>query len=125
MLDIPLTRTITQERLIIDTATSALIPNDISVRHTRLAANTTTMVSYVPDCARSTLTIPLDQGLRFLHFGKQVGVSNDSSRIPDFSTSLVQPRNDPYDRTFRYIRQLDDFGERLRPLASSTILDPS
>ena len=54
------------------------------------------------------LTIPLDQCLRFFHLGKQIRISNDPRRIPDFSASLVQPRDNPHNRSFRDISQLDD-----------------
>lgn len=66
--------------------------------------------SYLED---EQLTIPLNQCLCFLHFRKQVGITNDPSCISYFTTSLVQPRNDPHNGSFGDISQLDDFREWL------------
>ena len=60
------------------------------------------------------LTIPLDERLGFFHLGKQVGITDDSSGISDFSTSLVQTGDDPDNSSFGYVCQLDDFREWLR-----------
>jgi hypothetical protein len=98
-------------------AKTPLQPNDYRYK---LAANTTTPVSSTSHLEDKQLTIPLDQCLCFLHFRKQVGITNNSSCVSDFTTSLIQPRDDSHDRSLGDISQLDDFSEWL--LISSRIL---
>jgi hypothetical protein len=89
-------------------------PNDYRYK---LAANTTTPVSSTSYLEDKKLTIPFDQCLCFLHFRKQVGITNDPSCISDFTTSLIQPRNDSHNGSFGNIGQLNDFREWL-PVSS-------
>jgi hypothetical protein len=66
-----------------------------------------------PSSRIKQLTIPFDQCLCFFHFRKQVGITNYPSCISDFTTSLIQPRNDPHNGSFGNISQLDNIGEWL------------
>jgi hypothetical protein len=91
-------------------AKKPLQPNDYRYK---LAANTTTPVSSTSYLEDKQLTIPLNQCLCFLHFRKQVGITNNPSCISDFTTSLVQPRDHPHNGSFGNISQLDDFREWL------------
>jgi hypothetical protein len=91
-------------------AKTPLQPNDYRYK---LAANTTTLVSSTSFLEDRQLTIPFDQCLGFLHFRKQVGITNDPSCISDFTTSLIQPRDNPHNGSFGNISQLNDFREWL------------
>jgi hypothetical protein len=71
-----------------------------------------TSAMYPPD-QNHKLTIPLDQCLRFLHLSKQIRISNNSRSIPDLSASLVQSRNNPHNRSFGNISQLNNLGKWL------------
>lgn len=65
--------------------------------------------------ARSSTNVPFNHLLASLHLQKQNRIANDTRRILNLSTRLIQPRNDPHNRSLHNIRQISDAIEAHAP----------
>ena len=50
-----------------------------------------------------------------LHFGEQLWIPNNPRGILHLPTSLIQPRDNPYNRALQHVRQIRDPVERHSP----------